>query len=200
MENKLVEDRLKKLNDLKSFGIDPYPQVFNKTHNANDILEKFNDVKNEEKTEFQVFIAGRIMTFRDMGKASFVHIQDQSGKIQSYVREDEIDKQKYSIFKKFDLGDIIGIKGTVFRTKSGEVSVWAKDVTLLTKSLMPLPEKFHGLKDTEIRYRQRYIDLIVNPDVREVFFKRAKIIKIIREYLDNEKFLGNLSAFSGLMK
>src|SRR3989338_8509812 len=117
MENKLVEERLKKLEELKKIGVDPYPQVFNKTHEAKQILEKFKDIANEEKTDFQVFIAGRIMTFRDMGKASFVHIQDQSGKIQLYVREDEISKEKYAIFKKSDLGDIIGIKGTVFRTK-----------------------------------------------------------------------------------
>jgi lysyl-tRNA synthetase class 2 len=189
MENKLVEERIKKLEELKKLGIDPYPQIFNKTHNAIEILEKFKDLAKEEKTDFKVSMAGRIMTKRDMGKAAFAHIQDVSGKIQIYVREDEITEKKYEIFKKLDLGDIIGIEGIVFRTKMGEISIKVKDLKLLTKSIQVLPEKFHGLKDTEIRYRQRYTDLIVNPEVREIFMKRARTIKMIKEYLDKKEFL-----------
>jgi lysyl-tRNA synthetase class 2 len=124
-----------------------------------------------------------------MGKASFLHVQDQSGKIQIYLRQDEVGEKSYKLFKKFDLGDIIGIEGTIFTTKAGEVSVWAKKVTLLCKSIRPLPEKFHGLKDTELRYRKRSLDLISNPEVKEIFIKRTKVFDFIRNYLNNKNFM-----------
>lgn len=185
----LVKQRLDKLENIKKLGFNPYPYSYDQTHHATEILTKYSKLKKEEKTKDKVSLAGRIMTLRVMGKASFGHIQDQSGKIQFYIREDEVGKKLYELFKNLDLGDIIGIKGTIFRTKMGEVSVWIKDLQLLAKSLEPLPEKWHGLKDTEIRYRQRYLDLIVNTEVREVFIQKAKIIKAIREFLDKQDFL-----------
>ncbi|MBI5392177.1 lysine--tRNA ligase [Candidatus Woesearchaeota archaeon] len=185
---KLIEERIKKIEELKAINVNPYPQIFNKTNNAADILEKYKNLDKEEKTNNIVSIAGRVMTLRGMGKASFCHIQDETGKIQVYIRQEEI-KGQYEVLKKVDLGDIIGIKGTVFRTKTGEISVWAKEIKLLTKSIQPLPEKFHGLKDQETKYRQRYLDLITDQDVKETFKKRTKIIKMVREFLDNYGFL-----------
>jgi lysyl-tRNA synthetase class 2 len=136
-----------------------------------------------------VSIAGRIMSFRDMGKASFCDIQDRYGRVQTYIKSDEIGEEDYKLFKTYDIGDIVGIKGFVFRTKRGEISVHAKQVILLCKSMQPLPEKWHGLKDTEMRYRQRYVDLIVNEEVRDTFYKRTKIIKAIREFLDAKDYI-----------
>ncbi len=189
MENKLIEERLKKLEEIKKLGINPYPYKFDQKNHTKEILEKYEKLNREEKTKDEVSIAGRIMTIREMGKASFAHIQDITGKIQIYIREDEIGKENYSLLKKLDLGDLVGIKGLIFRTKMGEVSIWVKELSILAKSLRPLPEKFHGLKDTEIRYRKRYVDLIVNPEVKEVFIKRAKIYKAIREFLDKRGFI-----------
>lgn len=136
-----------------------------------------------------VCIAGRVMGKRVMGKASFVHLADSTGRIQAYVRRDDVGEEEYADFKKYDIGDIIGISGFVFRTQTGEVSVHAKEIVLLSKSLLPLPEKFHGLKDTDLRYRQRYVDLIVNPEVRDTFVKRSVILREIRAYLDSKGFL-----------
>lgn len=175
--------RKEKLNELRKQKINPYPQEFTKTHSAKEIL------KNHKKIKQQVSVAGRIVTIRKMGKASFLNIQDQSGKIQIYLKKDIL-KNKYSIFKNLtDIGDIIGIKGKIFKTKVGEITVEAKDFQILAKSLKPLPEKFHGLTDTELRYRQRYLDLISNPEIKELFLKRTKIIKSIREYLDKNNFI-----------
>ena len=189
LNNKLVAERLKKLEAIRGLNINPYPYSYNKTHNAKDLLDKYEKLVKEEKTIDKVSIAGRIMTLRNMGKAAFGHVQDETGKIQFYIREDEVGQDVYLLFNKLDLGDIIGIEGTVFRTKMGEISIWVKSLTILSKSLQPLPEKFHGLKDTEIRYRQRYVDLIVNPEVKKVFLKRSKIIKAIREFLDSKGFI-----------
>ncbi len=189
IENILVRQRLDKLETIKKLGFNPYPHSYSQTHHAQEILEKYSKLKKEEKTKDKVSVAGRIMTLRAMGKASFGHLQDQSGKIQFYIREDEVGEKLYSLFKNLDLGDIIGIEGTIFRTKMGEITVWVKKLEILSKSLQPLPEKFHGLTDTEIRYRQRYLDLIVNPEVKETFIKRTKIIKLIRTFLDNQGFL-----------
>lgn len=182
--NELLLVRRKKLDELKEKGIDPFGTKFDRTHRAQEIMDGFADLENT-----QVTIAGRIMAKRNMGKATFVHIQDVSGKIQVYVRVNEVGEEQYELFTHFDIGDIIGVTGKVFKTQRGETSVWANEITLLSKSLRPLPEKWHGLKDVELRYRQRYVDLIVNPEVKEVFIIRSKIIRAIRNYLDKLGFL-----------
>jgi lysyl-tRNA synthetase class 2 len=176
--------RLEKLEALQNAGLDPFKHVkYEVTARSAEILGNF------EKTEGgTVRIAGRIMSKRDMGKASFIDIQDHDGRIQSYVRGDAI--ENYTDFKQwFDIGDIVGVQGVVFRTQKGEISVKATEVTLLAKSLLPLPEKFHGLRDVDARYRKRYLDLIVNPGIKDVFIKRTKIIKAIRAFLDARGFL-----------
>ncbi|HBT50266.1 MAG: Lysine--tRNA ligase [Caldanaerobacter subterraneus] len=183
--NELLRVRREKLNILRSMGIEPYGiDRFERTNLSSDIK---NDYENfEGKT---VTLAGRIMTKRSHGKASFADIQDRDGRIQIYVRYDNVGEKNYEIFKLLDIGDIIGVTGEVFKTKTGEITINVKDFKLLCKSLQVLPEKWHGLKDPDLRYRQRYVDLIINPSVREVFLKRTKIIKAIREFLDNRGFL-----------
>jgi lysyl-tRNA synthetase class 2 len=188
-EEMLMKQKIDKLNSIKEMGINPYPYNFIQKNHASDIFEKFDELKKEEKTRSDVSIAGRIVSFRLMGKASFIHVQDSSGKIQSFVSKDEVGEDNYKLFRKLDLGDIIGVEGQVFRTKAGEISVWAKKVTLLCKSLRPLPEKWHGLKDTELRYRKRYLDLISNPQVKNIFIKRAKVMDFIRNYLNKKNYL-----------
>lgn len=181
----VIQIRYDKLAELQQKGEDPFQITsYDVTANANEIKENFEEWEGKE-----VSLAGRIMSRRDMGKANFIDILDATGRIQSYVRKDVIGDEEFAGFKKWDIGDFIGIKGTVFRTKKGEISVRASEVTLLSKSLLPLPEKYHGLKDTDLRYRQRYVDLIVNPDVRESFVTRSLIIREIRQYLDNLGFL-----------
>ena len=187
-EENLMNERIRKLNELKDAGINPYAYAYNKNHYAQDIILKYKKIKKNEKTKTKVSVSGRIMSMRVMGKISFGHMQDKTGQIQFYLREDEL-KTKYKLVKKLDIGDIIGLQGTVFKTKKGELSIWVKDLTLLTKNLRPLPEKWHGLKDKELRYRQRYLDLIVNPEVKEVFEIRRKIIQNIREFLINKGFI-----------
>lgn len=187
-ENQLIEQRLQKLKALYEKGINPYPYKFEQKHHAAEILEKFKKLKKEEHTQSKVAIAGRIMTFRPMGKAGFLHLQDDSGKIQVYAREDKLGKD-YEIVRKLDLGDIIGVNGRVFRTKMGEITIEAGKIELLCKSLRPLPEKWHGLKDIEARYRQRYLDLIVNPEVKKTFVLRGLIIKHMREFLESKGFI-----------
>ena len=188
-ENVLMQEKIRKLNELKEKGINPYPYTYDQSHHAADILSKYDTLKNEEKIKDNVSVAGRIMTMRRMGKATFMHIQDETGKIQLYLRQDDIGKENYSLLKKLDIGDIIGVKGNVFRTKMGEISVYAKECTILTKSIRPLPEKFHGLQDPELRYRQRALDLIMNPEVREIFFKRSRIINLIRLFMEKKGFI-----------
>lgn len=183
--NELLKIRRDKLATLQSKGKDPFKLTkYDVTHHSNDIVDNYEALEGQT-----VSIAGRIMTKRLMGKASFCHVADRNGQIQTYVRKDAIGEEDYNEFKTYDLGDIIGIKGEVFKTKKGEISVKAKEVTLLSKSLQILPEKYHGLKDTDTRYRQRYLDLIVNPEVKEAFFARTKIIKEIRNVLDNKGYL-----------
>ena len=183
--NELLRIRREKLTALREAGMDPFVQVrFERTSNSQAILNNFEQMENQE-----VSIAGRIMSKRDMGKASFSHIQDQQGQIQIYVKIDEVGAEQYEWFKKLDIGDIVGVKGIVFRTRRGEISVQVKEYTLLSKSLLPLPEKYHGLKDVDTRYRQRYVDLIVNPEVRETFIKRSKAITAIRGYFDELGYL-----------
>ena len=187
-EQELTEQiriRREKLAQLQSEGQNPFEQTkFDVTKHSDEVKTEFETLENQD-----VAIAGRLMSKRIMGKASFCNIQDRNGTIQSYVSRNDIGDENYAAFKKFDIGDIIGIIGFVFKTKTGEISIHAKEVTLLSKSLQVLPEKFHGLKDQELRYRQRYIDLIVNPEVKDTFMKRSAIIKEIRNFLDNRGFL-----------
>jgi len=183
--SELLRIRREKLADLQARGKDPYLHTkYERTSCAKEIVEKF-----EEMEGSVVSIAGRIMSKRDMGKASFLDLADQSGRIQIYARIDVMGEEAYEEMKKWDIGDIVGVKGEVFRTRRGEISIKCSEMVLLSKSLIPLPEKFHGLKDTDLRYRQRYVDLIVNPDVRDTFVKRSQIIREIRTFLDSQGFL-----------
>lgn len=180
-----IKIRREKLAQLQAEGKDPFEITkCEVTHHSDEIKDNFDELEGKD-----VAIAGRLMSKRIMGKASFCNIQDRNGNIQSYVSRNDIGDEAYAAFKKFDIGDLISIKGFVFKTKTGEVSVHAKEVTLLSKSLQVLPEKFHGLKDQELRYRQRYLDLIVNPEVRDTFIKRSRIITEIRKFLDGKGFL-----------
>ncbi len=190
MAENLDESKLKKLEELKALGINPYPYSYPQTNHAAEINQKYSSLNPGDHTKDTVSVAGRIMLKRVMGKASFFHLQDQSGKVQLYLQEDKLGKDKYDLItKKTDLGDFLGIAGTIFKTQKGEVTIEVSSSEILCKSLLPLPEKFHGLKDEELRYRQRYVDLIVNPEVKEVFIKRAKIYRAIREFLDQKDFI-----------
>ncbi len=181
----LLKVRREKLAALKEAGKNPYVITkYEMTHHSAEIKEKFESLEGST-----VRAAGRLMSKRVMGKASFCHIQDVQGTIQCYVARDSVGEESYADFKKFDIGDLVGIEGFVFRTKTGEVSVHAEKITLLTKSLQVLPEKFHGLTNTDLRYRQRYTDLIMNEDVKKTFILRSKIISAIRSYLDGQGFL-----------
>lgn len=183
--NALLKVRREKLANLQERGKNPFEITkYDASHHSADIKEKFEELNGKE-----VSVAGRIMSKRVMGKASFCNIQDLKGNIQSYVARDSIGEESYADFKKYDIGDIVGIKGEAFETKTGEKSIHASEVTLLSKSLQILPEKFHGLTNTDIRYRQRYTDLIMNQDVKETFIKRSKILSEIRKFLDNQGFM-----------
>ncbi|QXM07260.1 lysine--tRNA ligase [Crassaminicella indica] len=183
--SEVLQVRRDKLKKLREMGRDPYKiEKYDQTHFSQDIKDAFETMEGNE-----VSIAGRIMAKRTMGKAAFIDIQDKQGRMQSYVRKDAIGEEEYDVFVTYDIGDIVGVKGTVFKTKQGEISVRATDVKLLSKSLKPLPEKWHGLKDKELRYRQRYVDLIVNPEVKKTFIARTKAIKALRKYLDDRDFL-----------
>ena len=183
--HRLMQVRLDKLNELKAAGKDPFEiTTYEQSHHAAEIKTQFEALKDTE-----VSVAGRMMSKRIMGKASFCAVRDLSGDIQIYVARDAVGEEAYAQFKKYDIGDIIGVRGKVFETKTGEISIHAEELTLLTKSMQPLPEKFHGLTDTDQRYRQRYIDLVMNPEVRETFVKRSKIISSIRRYLDQRGFM-----------
>lgn len=188
-ENILMQEKLKKLNSLKEMGVNPYPYHFNMTHHAADILEKYSHLEKEEKTKDIVSVAGRIMTLRRMGKATFMHIQDETSRIQLYLKKDDVGEENYNILKKSDIGDIVGVKGTVFSTMKGEISVYVEDYVMLSKSIRQLPEKFHGLKDQELRFRKRYLDLIMNPEEKEKFRMRTRIIALIREFLNKQNFM-----------
>ncbi|HLC87252.1 MAG TPA: lysine--tRNA ligase [Candidatus Nanoarchaeia archaeon] len=188
-EQELFNQRLKKLDEIKKLKLNPYPYKYENKDNAKHILEHFKNLKDQEKTKHKVSIAGRLMTIRAMGKATFAHIQDQTGKVQIYLREDDLKKQYGNFTSLIDIGDIIGIKGTVFRTKMGEITIHVDSYELLTKSLRPLPEKWHGIKDIELRYRQRYLDLISNEEVRNTFIKRSVMINAIQSFLSQHGFL-----------
>ena len=183
--NHLIKIRREKLEELQKQGKDPFAITkFNKTHSSQEIKDNYEALEQKNVT-----IAGRIMAKRIMGKASFCHIQDEQGKIQCYVSTNDLGEENYKEFKTYDVGDIVGITGFVFKTRTEEISVHAKKITLLAKSLRPLPEKFHGLKDTDLRYRQRYVDLIVNPEVKETFIKRTQIINEVRNILNEKGYL-----------
>lgn len=183
--------RRQKMQNFREHGLDPFGKRFERTHLSQEIVEQYDQFSKEELEEksAEVIIAGRIMTKRGKGKAGFAHLQDLKGQIQIYVRKDAIGEDSYEFFKTADLGDIIGVRGTVFKTNVGELSVKAQEVEYLTKALRPLPEKFHGLKDVEQRYRQRYLDLIVSENSKETFILRSRIIQAMRRYLDNQGFL-----------
>ena len=183
--------RLEKINKLKEAGIDPFGQKFHLTHHSIQLKEQFDSFSKEELEEkkIQVSYAGRVMTKRGKGKAGFAHIQDLQGQIQIYVRKDIVGESAYEVFQQLDIGDIVGVEGIVFKTQVGELSVKVTNFVLLTKAIRPLPEKFHGLKDVEERYRKRYVDLIVTPESRNIFVMRSKIIQAMRRYLDEQGFL-----------
>ena len=181
----LEQTRIEKLNKLREKGVDPYGASYHNATPLNEVIENYS----EEEEGKKVKCAGRIMTMRRQGKASFLHIKDWTGKLQVYVKMNTVGEEKYEIFRMLDLGDIIGVEGGVLKTRTGEITVFADDITVLSKALLPPPEKWHGLKDVEIRYRQRYIDLSSNDDVMALFLKRSSIIKSIRNFLDNRKFV-----------
>lgn len=182
--SELKKVRLEKLQELQDTGIDPFGTRFDRDSFAGKITEEFETFEGQS-----VRLAGRIMSKRRHGKAGFADLQDLSGSIQLYFRKEDVGEEAYELFKKLDMGDILGVEGTVFRTQKGEISIHVQNFRYLSKSLNPLPEKWHGLKDVELRYRQRYVDLIVNPDVRQVFIKRSRIIQEMRSYLDARGFL-----------
>jgi lysyl-tRNA synthetase class 2 len=188
--NELIEQRIRKLEELRQSGVEPFGGSFYAEDHATDLHDKFSAVSKEalEADPVAASLAGRIVAMRNFGKAAFAHIQDATGRIQVYLRKDILN-EKYSLVKKLDIGDIIGLKGKLFRTKTNELTLEVNDVVLLTKSLRPLPEKWHGLKDIETRYRQRYVDLIVNPEVKQAFVKRSIIIKAIRDFLESKGFI-----------
>ena len=183
--SEILRIRRAKLAELCEKGRDPFKITkFDKDTDFRTIRESFESLEGTD-----VSVAGRIMSRRDMGKANFIDLADETGKMQVYIKSDDIGEQAFEEYRKWDIGDIVGVRGFVFRTRRGEISIHTKEIVLLSKSLLPLPEKWHGLKDQDLRYRQRYVDLIVNPDVRETFVKRSKIIAEIRNYLNERAFL-----------
>src|SRR3989304_5678969 len=189
--NELILQRIKKLNELRSLGINPYSNTFKVKDSSKTIIENYGSLSAEEleARKIRCTLAGRIVAFRSFGKAAFAHLQDGKGRIQIYEKKEVLGEEAYSIFKKVDIGDFIGAEGLLFRTRTGELTVEVEKFSILSKSVRPLPEKWHGLTDIETRYRQRYVDLIVNSEVKDVFIARSHIIKCIREYLDNQGFL-----------
>ncbi|SFS95190.1 lysine--tRNA ligase [Paenibacillus sp. 453mf] len=189
--SELLQIRRAKLDELRGLGIDPFGKKYVRNSEAGAILSQYNDLTKEELDEknAEVTVAGRIMAKRTMGKASFAHIQDLSGRIQIYVRKDTVSETQWDAFTILDLGDIIGVKGIVFKTKTGETSIKVTELDVLSKSLYPLPDKYQGLKDVELRYRQRYVDLIMNQDVQQTFITRSRIIQSMRRYLDSHGYL-----------
>jgi len=192
MENEQFEQRKEKLEQLKDSGINPFANDFKPTHLASELISQYGELPEDElKEQSEEFsLAGRVMAIRDFGKSLFFHIADRSGRIQGYIKKDVVGEDEHKAFKKFvDLGDFVGIKGNLFKTRTGELTLNVTEYKFLTKSLHPLPEKFHGLKDVEVRYRQRYLDLVSNPEIKEIFLTRSKIIKLIRKYLEERDFV-----------
>ena len=191
-DSELLHNRIRKLNRLREAGINPYPNRYDFTHTATEIKEQFGEKKHEdfEEEPVAVRICGRMMSVRVMGKASFIHLSDGRTKLQVYIRQDKVGEETYGLFKEcFDLGDFIGVSGSLFITRTGELSVMAEEITFLSKTMRPLPEKWHGLTDIEIRYRRRYLDLIANPESRRIFEVRARTTSIIRRHLRERGFL-----------
>jgi len=188
--SELIQQRIKKLEALRKDAIDPYPNDFRVTHTSRDLHGTYGSLSDEElKSVEEIFcLAGRIMALRNFGKASFIQIQDRKGRIQAYLRKDFVGDAAFQLFKTLDLGDFIGVEGKIFRTKTGELTLQVQNFKLLVKSLRPLPEKWHGLTDIEARYRQRYLDLIVNPRVKEIFLTRAKAIQMIRDFFTRREY------------
>lgn len=185
----LVRDRLRKLEDLRKLGVNPYPYKYNPKDLAAEIVTEYSKLCNGEESNYKAKIAGRIMAHRPMGKVSFMTLDDISGRIQLFFREENLGVDRYKLLRKLDLGDIIGAEGYIFKTRAGEVTINVEDYAILSKAVRPLPEKYHGLKDMEARYRQRYLDLVMNPETRGVFIKRSKAISAMREFLDQREFL-----------
>jgi len=192
MENEQFEQRKEKLEELRALGVNPFSNNFKPTHLASAVLSEYGELSAEEleKIDDDFSLAGRVVALRDFGKSLFLHIADRTGRIQGYVKADIVGKDELKFFKKYvDLGDFIGLTGNLFKTRTGALTINVKSFEFLTKSLHPLPEKWHGLKDVEARYRQRYLDLISNPDVKEIFLTRSRIIKLIRRFLDDRDFV-----------
>lgn len=192
MENEQFEQRKEKLAELRELGVNPYANGYTPTHIASEIMSKYSEAEavKLENLDETFKLAGRVMAVRDFGKSLFFHIADRSGKIQGYIKKNIVGEEKLKFFKKFvDLGDFIGISGNLFKTKTGELTINVEDFELITKSLHPLPEKWHGLKDVEARYRQRYLDLVSNPEIKDLFITRSSIIKQIRNFLDARDFV-----------
>jgi len=188
-EDQIIQEREKKLIEIRKAGINPYPTRFEVKNKANELQEKYSKLKNEEHTKDSVKIAGRLITFRDLGKIAFGVLQDATGKVQIVLQDGETPDKMFDFFKKYiDTGDFLGIEGTMFRTKRGELSVLLKKAELLTKSMLPLPEKYHGLQDEEERYRKRYLDMLSNPDVKKVFEARMKILEVMRAFMKKHNF------------
>lgn len=188
VESSVITDRYKKLEEIRKKGVNPYPYSFDKKNNSQEILEKNMHLKPGDMTTEHVSIAGRLMAIRKMGKIAFAHLQDETGKMQILLKADD-DLNNFELFKLFDIGDIVGVEGVVFKTKTGETTIEVKKLQLLCKSLYPLPEKYHGIQDPELKYRRRYLDLIMDPEKKNVFIARAKIISAIREFLDKKGFV-----------
>ncbi|MGM5481168.1 MAG: lysine--tRNA ligase [Nanobdellota archaeon] len=188
-DNHLIQERIRKLGELKERGINPYPYTYDVSKHAAAIKREHEGLAPESHTGNDESVAGRIMLLRRMGKASFVTIQDDSDRIQLYFRADDVGKDTYKLLKKLDIGDFIGAKGEIFTTKTGEITIHVREFSILTKTLRPLPEKYHGIKDTELKYRKRHLDLIMNPDSRAVFKQRSAIMKEIRVFLEKRGFL-----------
>ncbi len=192
MENELIEQRKKKLYEIRDIGLNPFPNDFKPLHQAANILSSYSRFSEEDLKNLndEFAISGRVVAIRDFGKSSFLHVMDRTGKVQAYIRKDVAGDENFKFFKDYiDIGDFVGIKGDLFKTKTGELTLSVKELKLITKSLRPLPEKWHGLRDVEIRYRQRYLDLISNPEIKDIFLKRSRIIKLIRRFLDEREFI-----------
>src|SRR3989344_716092 len=187
-EELLLKERLQKLKKIIQLGINPYPSKFDKKDEIKDIVLEFSKLKKEEKSRKNIKTAGRIMSLREMGKASFFDMQDEKSKIQCYIRENE-SKKNYELYQLLDIGDIVSIEGTPFRTKRGELSILVKNINILSKSLKPLPDKWHGIKDIEEKFRKRYLDLIMNPETKEMFVKKSKFWQAIRNFMLDKGFL-----------
>lgn len=188
-EEQLMQERLKKLQELHNSGVNPYPYRFDKTDFCNDVKEKYAEIKVGEEVNDKVSLAGRLMIVRDMGKIAFMELQDFTGRVQACVKRDDLPEKVYATFKRVDAGDWVGLTGTIFKTKTGEVTVKVKELSLLSKSIRPLPEKWHGLKDVETRYRHRSLDLMMNEQSRKIFLQRSQIIAAVREFLNSKGFL-----------